>query len=113
MVVPLEMVIFPIQHLMYASEVASQVLPNITGFPLDLSLLLRTRKSVGYSQESTETIISSMIPFGLVTYISASSSIMGVGLGSHNPRRAQAFNAMILIADPKSTKVFGKLMPHT
>ena len=46
---PLEIVMFPVQHPMYASVVVSHGLPNINWCLSSLLLGLITRKSAGYS----------------------------------------------------------------
>ena len=76
----------PALHLTNASTVAIHGLPNTTGCPLDADLGYKTKKSMGYSHESRDTISSSNTPSGLILDRSASSSMVGVG------RRLSMFN---------------------
>ena len=73
------MVIDPDQLLMQASAVANKGLPRISWCPPSYDLGFKTKKSVGYSHESTETTMSSNIPSGLIVDLSASSRMVGVG----------------------------------
>ena len=54
------MVIEPGQQLMQASSIANQGLPRINGCPPSYDLGCRTKKSAGYSHESTEMTRSSL-----------------------------------------------------
>jgi hypothetical protein len=96
-----------IRQLMNASTVANQGLPKIKGCPPKLDLGCRIMKSTGYSQESRETMMSSITPSCLIFYLSASSNTVGVG------RRLPMFKfcivsiVMTFIVAPKSIRVFG------
>jgi hypothetical protein len=61
---PLTIIILPVWNPMYAFVVASHGLPSINRCPSSLLLGLMMRKSVGYSQESTEMAISCNVPTG-------------------------------------------------
>ena len=75
--VPSDMVIDTDRQLMQASAVANQGLPRISGCPPSYDLGCKTKKSVGYSQESTEMTRSSKIPSGLMVDLSSSSKWWG------------------------------------
>jgi hypothetical protein len=64
---------------MYAYTISSHSHPNINGFPSSLLIGLKTRKSAGYSQESTEIAMSFNVPTGLTIDLSANSNIVEVG----------------------------------
>lgn len=66
----------------------------------------KTIKSTGYSHESKETITSSNIPFGLILDLSAHSKTVGVGRRLRNYNCSMVCNVMILMAAPKSIRVF-------
>ena len=72
------MVIDPNRQLMQASAMANQGLLRISGCPSSCDLGCKTKKSIGYSHESTETKRSSNIPSGLIVDLSASSRMVGV-----------------------------------
>ena len=69
----------PDRQVMQESTVANQVLPNINECPPSYDLGCKTKKSKGYSHESTETTRSSKIPLGLIVDLFASSRMVGVG----------------------------------
>ena len=70
----------PNLHIKHASDVANHGLPKINGCPPSYDLGCKTKKSAGYSQESTEMTRSSRIPSVLMVDLSAGSEIVGVGL---------------------------------
>ena len=78
--VPLDMVIDLDRKLMQALAVANQGLSKINGCPPSCDFGCKTKKSAGYSHESTEMTRSSRIPSGLMVDLSASSKTVGVGL---------------------------------
>jgi hypothetical protein len=108
---PLEIVIFHVRHPMYAFVVASHGYPNINGCPSSLLLGLITRKSAGYSQESTEIFMYCNVPTSLTIDLSTNSNIVEVGLKEVIPRTLQVSVIKILMVSPKSTSVFGKKQP--
>jgi len=65
-------------QLMKASFISSQGLPNMSGCPHRLFLAIKIIKSIGYSQESKDTEISSNMPFSLITDLSTNYSNVGV-----------------------------------
>ena len=71
--VPSDMVIDPDRQLMQALAVANQGLPRFNECPPSYDLGFKTKKLVGYSQDSTEITRSSNIPSGLIVDLSASS----------------------------------------
>jgi hypothetical protein len=78
-----------VRHPMYASVVGSHGCPNINGCPLSLLLGLITRKSVGYSQDSTEIAMSSNVLTGLTTDLSSNYNIVEVGSKELIPKTLQ------------------------
>ena len=76
---PLEMVISLSLHPMKALAVANHGIPSIIEFPLEGSFDSMTIKLTGYSQEATDTIMSSRTPVGLTVVRSAGYRIEGVG----------------------------------
>ena len=84
----------------------------MTGYPLNLVFSYRTRKTVGYSQESIVTITSSTIPSGVTVDQSASCRTVVVFLKV--PWRL-SFNivslVMKLMATHKSIRVLGNMTP--
>ena len=68
------MVMFATLQLMQASTMANQRIPRMRGQPLNLFLGQRRRKSMGCTQESIETITSSITASGANVYLSASCS---------------------------------------
>ena len=90
---------------------ASQGLPKINGCPLSRVLGFIIGKSVGYSQESTETMKSCSMPSGLTTDRSANSNKVEVGSADVMPSFWQVAVANILIAAPRSTKALVKVWP--
>src|SRR5271168_3871311 len=108
---PSEIYISPDLQLMKVSAVASQGLPKMRGCPPKLLLGVKIMKSTGYSQESKETEMSSNTPSGLIIERSTSCNKVGV------KRRLGSFSCSIvcllimLIAAPKSIKVFGISTP--
>jgi hypothetical protein len=109
---PLVIVILPTRHPMYASAIASHGLPNINGFPSSPLLGLMMRKSVGYSQESTEMAISCNVPIGRTTDRSANCNIIAVGSKELKPRVLQLSIVRMLMDAPKSSSVLGKEHPY-
>jgi hypothetical protein len=105
---PLSIVMLPMRHPMYASVVASHGLPNINGFPSSPLLGLMMRKSIGYSQESTEISMSCNVPIILTTDQSTNCNIIGVGSKESKPKVLQVSMVKILMVAPKYTNVFGK-----
>ena len=105
---PLTIVMFLVQHPMYASFVASHGRPNINGCPSSQLLGLITKKSSGYSQDSTEIAMSCNLPTGFTTDLSMSSNIVEVGSKEVIHRTLQVSVVRILMDTPKSTNVFGK-----
>ena len=75
-----DMVIDPDRQLMQESFVANQGIPRISGCPPRCDLGCKTKKSTGYSQESTKMMRSSKILSGLMVDLSACSKMVGVGL---------------------------------
>ena len=63
---------------MKASVVASHGIPRINGFPPKLFLGVKIIKSIGYSQKSKDTYISSNTPSSLITYLSTNCNSVGV-----------------------------------
>jgi hypothetical protein len=108
---PLAIVMFPVQHPMYASVVVSHGLPNINGCPLIPLLGLIMRKLVEFSQESIEIAISFNVSIGLTTNLSTNCNIIEFGLKEVKPRVLQVSMVRILMATPKYTSVFGKKQP--
>ena len=101
MVNPLEMVISPSLHPMKALVVSNHGLPNIIGCPLEGSFDSTTIKSMRYSHEAIDTIISSRTPAGFTVVRSASSRIEGIGWRNcHNYKTSKTVVVIILIADP-------------
>jgi len=108
---PLEIVILPMRHPMYAFVVAGHGLPSINGCPSTPLLWSMMRKSVGYSQESTEIAILCNMPTDLTTDRSTNYNIIGVGSKESKPKVLQVSMVMILMVSPKLTSVFGKEQP--
>ena len=77
--VPSDIVMDPDRQLLQASAVANQGLPRINGCPPSYDFGCNTKKSAGYSHESTEMTRSSRIPLGLMVDLSANSKMVGVG----------------------------------
>ena len=73
-----EIYISPDLHLMNASAVANQGLPNISGFPPRFLFGVRIIKSAGYSKESKDTEIFSNTSSSLITDLSGNYSNVGV-----------------------------------
>lgn len=98
--------ISPALHPMKALVAANQGLPKMTACPFVGSLEEMTRKSIGYSQEATVTIRSSIAPIGLIGVRSASYRMVGVGR-RRGPSCSVSIvcQVIILMADPKSIKV--------
>lgn len=67
------------RHPIYAFVVANNGLPSINGCPSRLLPGLMTKKCTGYSEKSTEIVMSSKVPSGLITDLSANSSRFEVG----------------------------------
>jgi len=88
--------------------VASQGLPKISGCPASWVLGFIIRKSVGYSQESTETMTSCRVPSGLTTDQSANSSKVEVGSTDVMPSFWKVVVVKILIVAPRSTKALDR-----
>jgi hypothetical protein len=110
---PLEIVILPVRHPMYAYVVVSHGLPSINGFPSSPLLGLIMRKSVGYSQESNEIAISYNVSIGLTTDLSSNCNIIELGSKEVKPKTLQVSMVRILMVAPKSTSVFGKNSPES
>jgi len=103
----LVMVMFLTLQLMYACVVTNQGIPKIIGYPFNLDLVWRTKKSVGYTQESIERIVSSNIPLGFTFDLSASWSTMGVSLKDTWRFNINMVSLVIkFIEAPKSVRVF-------
>jgi hypothetical protein len=109
---PLTIFMLHVRRPMYAFVVASHGLPNINGCPSSLLLMLITRKSTGYSQESTRISISCNVSSSLTTDISTSYNIIEVGSKEVIPRMLQVSMVRMLLDAPKSTSVFGKKHPY-
>ena len=104
---PLEMFISLSLHPIKALAVASHGLPKIIGCPLEGSFDSNTMKSMGYSHEATDTIMSSKTPVGFTVVWSGSSRIVGVGQRNYpNCKVSKTAVVIILIADPRSISVF-------
>ena len=88
---------------------ASQGLPKINGCPSSRVLGFIIRKSVGYSQESIETMTSRSVPSGLTIDRSANSSKVEVGSIDVMPSFWQVVVVKMLIAAPRSAKALGKV----
>ena len=102
----LEMVISPSLHCIKVLVVASHGIPRIIGCPLEGSFDSTTIKSMGYSHEATNTIISSNTPTGFTVVRSASSRIEGVDRRNcPNCKTSKTVVVIILIEDPKSISV--------
>ena len=91
------------QQPMQASVVAIQGLPRISGCPPSYDLGCKTKKSAGYSHESTEATRSSNIPSGLIVDLSTSSRMVGVGRILVSPSFRTISMVIMLIAAPIST----------
>ena len=102
-----DIVMDPDRQLMQASAVANQGLPRINGCPPNCDLGCNTKKSAGYSHESTEMTRSSRIPSGLMVDLSANSKIVGVGLRLVSPSFLTVSIVITLIAAPRSTSTLG------
>jgi hypothetical protein len=109
---PLEIVMLPVQHPMYAFAIVSQGIPNVNGCPSSLLLRLITMKSTGYSQESTEIAKSCNVSTGLTTDLLTNCNIIEVGSKEVIPRTLHISMVRILMAATKSTSVFGKEHPY-
>jgi hypothetical protein len=107
----LEIFILVMRHPMYASVVFSHGHPSINGCPSSLLLGLITKKSYGYSQESTEIAMYCNVPTGLTTNLSPNSNIIEVVSKEVIPMTLQVLMVRILMAAPKSTSVFGRKHP--
>ena len=92
---------------MQASAMANQGLPRINGCPPSCDFGCNTKKSAGYSHESTEMTRSSRIPSGLMVDLSTNSKMVGVGLILVSPIFFTVSIVMTLIAAPKSTSTLG------
>src|SRR5713101_2760430 len=73
--IPSDIIIDPDRQLMQASAVANHGLPRINGCPPSCDFGCNTKKSAGYSHESTDITRSSKIPSGLMVDLSANSKI--------------------------------------
>ena len=104
---PLDMVMDLDRQLMQASAVANQCLPRINGCPPSYDFGCKTKKSAGYSHESTEMMRSSRIYLVLMVYRSTISKTVGAGLILVSPSFLTVSIVMTLIAAPKSTSTLG------
>jgi hypothetical protein len=78
--------------------------PRIRGWPPRLDLGCNTKKSAGYSHESTEITKSSIAPSGLMVERSTNSRTVGVGqIFVPSCSNYVVPIGMMLIATPKST----------
>ena len=103
---PLEMVISLSLHPMKVLEVENHGIHIIIGFPLEGSFDYTNMKSTGYSNESTDTTMSSKTPAGFTIVRSTSSRIEGVSRRNcPNYKTSKTAVVIILIADPKSISV--------
>jgi hypothetical protein len=84
----------------------SQGLPKIKGYPPKEVLGCRIVKSAGYSHESTEITTSSMMPFGLIVYMSASWSTVGVSLRLVSPEASMVSHFIKLMVAQRPINVF-------
>ena len=75
---PSEIYMSPDLQLIKASVVANQGLPNMSGCPPRLFFGVKIMKSIGYSQESKDTYMSSNTPSGLITDLLANCNSVGV-----------------------------------
>ena len=105
------MYISPDLQLMKASVVASQGLPKMSGCPPKLLLGVKSMKSIGYSQESKETEISSNTPSGLIIDLFVSYSKVGVKRRLGSLSCSIVYLLIMFIVAPKSIKVFGISIP--
>ena len=104
---PLEMVISLSLHPMKALAVENHGLPSIIGCPLEGSFDSTTMTSIGYSHEDTDTTMSSRTLTGFIVVRSVSSRIEGVGWRNcPGCKTYKTVVVIILIADPKSIRVF-------
>ena len=103
---PLEIVISPSLHPIKSFAVANHGLPKIIGCPLERSFDSTTIKSIGYSHEATDTIMSSRTPVGFIVVHSTSSNMEGVGRRNcPNYKTFKIAVVIILMDDPKSINV--------
>jgi hypothetical protein len=97
-------------QLMNALVVANQGLPKIKGCPSRRVLGCSTRKSAGYSQESTDKMVSSRTPYRRILDQSMSFNTMGVGLMLVSPNNSAVSLVMMFISTPISLRVLGMII---